>query len=112
MSLFKFELIKNEQHEVLPEQIKLLADLTGNNYGVWDIPAKGWTKQEMDINLKDLLCYESIIFLSPIAYMIGKLVKAEKNVYIFFNEHREKIELPNGKVISKVPQTGWELLKI
>jgi len=49
------------------------------------------------------------------AYMHNVIVYGTTGVcyeyYLLHNDRREKKELPNGRVISVVAQTGWQLCK-
>jgi len=51
----------------------------------------------------------TIVFVSPIPYMVKELAK-DANVLVFHNDRREKKQLPNGKIIQVVAETGWQLV--
>jgi|SRR5690606_30371424 len=65
----------------------------------------------------------AVVFVSPIPYMIKRLSQlamvadmdgtctfTEYDVFVFHNDHREKKELPNGKIVYTVAQEGWQLV--
>ena len=90
-------------------------------------PAEGWTRTEMDaVMASDVFKTETVIFISPIPYMIKMLTAASmanmhlpniitrysrtvESVLLMCNDNREKRELPNGKIIFTVAKTGWYL---
>lgn len=117
------KVILNEQHKLLPEQENLLNKRFEENWEIFSVPAKGWDRKEIK-NIADRLKGNGgVVFASPVPLLIGLL--ADYNgylegveslggftpLYIFFNSHREKKELPNGKVIFTIPQKGWELVQ-
>lgn len=61
-----------------------------------------------------------IIFVSPIPLMIRGLTemgicpkgsgRRRYNIKLFHNDNRIKKELPNGKIIQTIAETGWELV--
>ena len=130
----KVIVIKNEQHQFLPEQLEQLNKRFG--VGSWEdypVPADGWTKSQMDSVITEIANnrVETVVFLSPIPYLI-KMISVDlglnyaaqdsneninfgnttvvKEVLVFHNDRRVKKELPNGKVISVTAQDGWELV--
>src|SRR5690554_3567804 len=144
--MYKTIVIMNEQHSLLPEQEKILnekfnflaprvevdseyakwehadpyEDVVCSGWNVMSVPAGGWSKEEIDNNVRKLKKAENVVFVSPVPYML-KIMTYNKgmgdelgydypNIYLFHNDNREKKELPNGKVISVIAQTGWELV--
>ena len=119
--------IINEQHSLLPEQEKIL----NSQFSSWEffkVPADGWTLSEIRNKAREL-AKDDVVFCSPIPVLLAELAKnvgfmaacsrVENGfsgevpaVYVFHNDRREKKELPNGKVIMVVSQTGWELVEI
>lgn len=110
-------IIINEQHKLLPEQQIILTETFGT-YSTLLVPATGWDKQYRD-NLCKLL-KGNIVFVSPILGMILDLAvtaalesastgKFSVKPWVFSNDPREKMELPNGKVINVIAKTGWYL---
>ncbi|HKL47951.1 MAG TPA: hypothetical protein VJ878_04705, partial [Candidatus Izemoplasmatales bacterium] len=78
----------------------------------------GWTKSERD-KICNGIC-GNVVFVSPIQGMILDLAtrsqqeasecgKLSLRPWVFSNDTREKIELPNGEVISVLAKTGWYL---
>jgi len=101
-------IILNEQHSLLPEQEKILKEQF-ETYEIISVPASGWTLEEMKIKIVELSTKNTIVFVSPIPYMIKELAKGGK-VLVFHNDNRKKKELPNGKIIQVVAETGWQLV--
>lgn len=121
--------IINEQHKLLDEQKKILEEKY-EVYEVLQVPAQGWTLQEMDEIIDRLTSKEvrgnkrllDIVFVSPIPYLLVQLTRKEVDwmpeyaeetgikVKVFHNDNRIKKELPNGKIIQTVAETGWQLL--
>ena len=110
----------NEQHKLLPEQKELL-DSKFPKYKVKSIPAEGWTREEME-TITDELVGRTVVFVSPIPLLIRELSvisgaemqqdfrnKEFTKVFLFHNDKREKKEI-NGKIISVISKTGWELV--
>jgi len=119
------KVIINEQHKLLEDQERILNE----KFSTWDlykVPADGWNVAQIE-KVEEELRNEVVIFCSPIPLLIARLSenlgylrrnfignddKKLPEVLIFHNDHREKKELPNGKVISVVAQTGWELISV
>jgi len=119
--------IINENHSLMTEQKQILE----KNYSSIEflkVPAQGWKLEEMrsiveEISSMDLKGYYlDIVFVSPVPYMIRELTRREiffvneyaeqTNMFVrvFHNDVREKKELPDGRIISVVAQTGWQLV--
>ena len=110
--------IMNENHSILPEQHTILYEKYGE-YSILKVPAEGWTLEEMEEIITSIRNTASksnvieVIFISPVPYMIMELARSENTgVYtrVFHNDHREKKELPNGKIIQVVSKEGWQLV--
>lgn len=123
--------IINETHSLFPEQENILRERFEEIEFV-KVPASGWTLEEMrkiadDLHKRIPWDGESaIVFASPIPYLLRELtemaISAEmgddydvytKNLYdvlVFHNDHREKKELPDGRIIQVVAATGWQLV--
>ena len=120
--------IINEQHTLLDVQNEILLNRFGvDGWNTLPVPAKGWTQEEMDaIMASDIFKTKTVIFISPIPYMIKMLTAAAmanmhlpsiitrysrtvESVLLMCNDTREKKELPNGKIIFTVAKTGWYL---
>ena len=102
------KVIINEQHTLLKEQ----RDIIEKNFFEWDtllVPACGWTLKEMK-DVFEKLKEEEVVFVSPVPYLIRELALNGNKVHIFHNDHREKKELPGGKIIQIISQTGWQLI--
>jgi hypothetical protein len=121
------KVIINEQHSLMPNQIELLDQKFGQeNWERFNVPATGWTLEEQK-ELSHKLCgkkseVKTVVFASPLPVMI--MFCAEKaqrtrqfncklpirEVIVFHNDLRDKVELPNGKIIFTVAKTGWQLV--
>ena len=120
--------IINEQHTLLDVQNEILLNRFGvDGWNTLPVPARGWTRTEMDaVMASDIFKTKTVIFISPIPYMIKMLTAAAmanmhlpsiitkysrtvESVLLMCNDTREKKELPNGKIIHVVSKTGWYL---
>ena len=120
--------ILNEQHSLLPEQVKLL-DAQFDEWNIFHVPSSGWSLQEMEEIRKQ--GEGNIVFASPIPLLIskwsvdafqnaqlenpefwglGRSKSKARTVWLFCNDQRVKQELPNGKIIHSVSKTGWQLI--
>jgi len=120
--LRKAVVVINEQHSLFPEQEEIL----NKEFISWEfvkVPAEGWTLKEMQLkagewNLKMFTSeYYAVVFASPIPYLIKVMTEISYSdfynqslVMVFHNDHRDKKELPNGKIIQIVSSTGWQLV--
>ena len=127
--------IINEQHSLLPSQIEILDKKFGKDK--WDrlvVPTSGWTLSEMKEKISSFMnCGESFVpnnfvFVSPVPAMmiiLGRVATKRSliiqtegkhsdttsiKIFTFHNDKREKKELPGGKIIMVVSQTGWQLV--
>jgi len=108
-------LIINEQHSLFKEQKEMLENY---DYETIKVPSIGWTLDEQKQVVQDLMevmntKHHVLVFASPVPYLLKmmSLLSAEDNfiTLVFHNDNREKLELPNGKIIHKVAKTGWQL---
>ena len=130
------KVVMSEQHSLLPEQEMLLnnafpayemaaeygEEQVGYCWEILPVPADGWNLNQMDEVIRDLKDVDTVVFVSPIPYLLAKLSREHdyvtdsevlhRDVRLFHNDQREKKELPNGRMISVVAQTGWQLIKI
>jgi hypothetical protein len=98
----------NEQHSLLEEQRGILDGLF--DWTIKAVPSSGWTLSQMREVLQELKAFDGeVIFASPIPALIMGM---EGEGLLFHNDHREKKELPNGKIIMTVAQTGWQLVSV
>ncbi len=117
-------IIINENHSMMDEQ-KSIIEERYQKYEILKVPSQGWNIDEMIdkiFKLHDKACEEGvdIVFVSPIPLMIRELTemamcprdtgKKRYGVKLFHNDRREKKELPDGRIISVVAQTGWQLV--
>ena len=124
--------VMNTQHSLLPDQMEVLSQKFPGGFQFTDVPADGLSRAEMDEMLKSFPLHSTVVFVSPVPYMLTALsfscgltaaYNACKGDYsycpagdygpdyclVFCNDTRVKKELPNGKVISVTAQTGWYL---
>jgi hypothetical protein len=104
--------IINEQHTLMPDQIKALEKIAGEEYyNLVKIPSKGLTKDEQYELSQSFNLGDTVVFASPMPALI-KFVSEDTlaDWYVFHNDKRDKKELPNGKIIFTVAQEGWELV--
>lgn len=122
--------IINENHSLMTEQKEILEKFF-SSIEYLKVPAQGWTLEEMDSIIESIkeksreYDYRNpltLIFVSPIPYMMIQLTRAEKFCHMdythptgilvrtFHNDRREKKELPDGRIIQVVAQTGWQLV--
>lgn len=122
--------IINEQHALMPDQERLLRkEFPGAEIEKVLVPAGGWTLKEIREKSEELFLRArdgkgAIVMASPIPAMVKLLAersmlqsiqnekeyKGNAELYILHNDRREKKELPNGKVIMVIAQTGWQLV--
>lgn len=93
--------IMNTAHSLMEEQQNILAT---------KFP-EGWNLEQLR-EIAYSLVEKQVVFVSPVPVLIGLTAKAGIETYIFHNDKRDKKELPNGKIIMVVSQTGWELVLI
>ena len=101
----------NEQHKLLPEQEHILKGEFLDGYEIVKVPSDGWTSGMILDQITDRSADSVFIFISPIPLMIGFSVLFKIPIVIMHNDKREKKEI-NGKIISVVAQTGWQLIWI
>lgn len=121
----KVLVIINKDHEMKEEQ-KLLLENKFSNYELLEVPSEGWTYNEQINIARELEHYDglSIVFISPVPVLLAELSFAAGYgvggfdlgvgpsymfIFVFSNDQRIKKELPSGKIISVIPDTGWEL---
>ncbi len=108
--------IKNETHQLFDEQQMLIEQLATNadEIKVLEVPADGWDLQEMNRVLENFESYPNdtkFVFISPIPSLLKETAKRYGDrTLVFHNDHREKKELPGGRIIQVVASKGWQLL--
>ena len=102
--------VMNETHELMAEQRNIL----NKTFSTWEtvsVPSAGWTLEEMKQNVSEMKrSGNTIVFVSPIPFMLKELAKSGHNVLVFHNDRRVKKQLPDGKIIQVVAETGWQLV--
>lgn len=123
----KVYVVINEQHSLFSQQREIL-DQRFPSWEFYKIPAEGLTLDEQHQVVQELKG-NIIVFASPVPFLMkelayiagfadiincenanGLLVGYGTHVLVFHNDKREKKELPNGKIISVVAETGWQLV--
>lgn len=105
----KAKVIMNKQHTLFEEQQTILNDRF-ESYEVILIPPSGWTRQDMDEHVEELIKGDAdIVFLSPVPYMLMRVCKILGNeekgcsVLLFHRDTRYKATRRGG--------TPWQLIK-
>lgn len=113
----KAQVVLNEQHKLLDEQVELLNEKFGREgWEIFSVPSTGWKLSDMNAVAAKLSSTTSVVFASPVPILIRNLSLQEGmglwkgSILLFHNDIREKKELPNGKIILTVAQTGWQLV--
>ena len=119
--------VMSEAHTLLPDQERVLNATFSNGWERFDVPADGWTFEQMEdvhFHLQDLneksqtgLC---VVFLSPVPALLklcilsSTLLDSPSSVLVFHNGKREAKEVPDGKggrrLVHVVSATGWQLV--
>jgi hypothetical protein len=98
----------NEQHSLMDEQATILNSLF--DWTIKPVPSSGWSLSQMREVIQELKSFDGeVVFASPVPAL---LMGMEGRGFLFHNDHREKKELPNGKIIMAVAQTGWQLVSL
>ena len=126
----RVKIIINEQHSLLPDQDRVLRKkFNDHNLEFVKVPASGWTIEEMKQKINELSQADVVVFVSPVPYILammsfdrgydqgfglagGQFPDQASEVFIFMNEHREKKELPDGRMIQVLAPIGWKLVQI
>ena len=127
----KIKVVLNEQHKLMNDQVKVLNKRFGEeNWEIASVPKNGWTLKEMKEVAEQLVtgtsCYgELIVFASPIPALMALVAEGVSKCssehgetgftwwipfFVLHNDHREKKELPNGKIIMTVAKEGWVIV--
>ena len=102
--------IINEQHTLLAEQEMMLIQYFGHDWQIIKVPAAGWTLSQIVSQLGATIKSSWFVFVSPIPAMMILAARRGFGVMCFHNDAREKVELPDGKIISVVAKKGWMLV--
>lgn len=106
--MMKALVVLNEQHKLMDEQVSILDGLF--DWTIKPVPSSGWSLSQMREVLQELKSFDGeVVFASPVPAL---LLGMEGRGFLFHNDKREKKELPNGKVIMVVAQTGWQLVSL
>ena len=122
-------IIINEAHSLLNEQEKILNEMF-DSYEFLYVPREGWSLYDQQRIARDLVLEGgNIIFVSPVPVLLSLVafyrgygqagidigqpfLGINTGLFVFHNDHREKKELPDGRIIQVVSQTGWQLVEI
>jgi len=124
--------IINESHKLLKIQNRKLDEKFGRkNWNIFPVPSKGWTIKEQKILVEqwENEPEKTIIFISPVPYLLALVACAAENyraaqnyhgwyepshirLFLFVNDKRKKTELPDGRVIYKLLEKGWQLKEV
>ena len=104
----------NVQHQIMPDQIRALNEMFGDDWSRLNVPADGWSAEQQIAELSEV-GDATLVFASPIPLM---LMLSERRVNgetrVFHNDKREKKEFPQkdgpAKVVFTVAETGWKIL--
>jgi len=126
----KVLVVINEQHSLMPDQERILSERFGS-FDFMKVPSAGWTlAEQVDIaGGFEGSEVDHVVFASPVPVLLAKCAAFSAHasladaantgrvieypaVWVLHNDHRDKKELPNGKVISVVAQEGWELVRV
>lgn len=115
----------NVQQTLTVQQQQIL-DSKYESWKFCKVPEAGWTLAEQKDKVGELAHNPADkVIASPIPFLLmsladtrgvnsemqsGSAVIFRGGLYLFHNDDREKKELPNGKIISVVAQTGWQLV--
>lgn len=121
--------IMNESHSLLSEQKRILNETFGA-YEFLYAPQDGWSKEDQ-LRIAKQLVNEggNIVFISPVPILLSLVafykgygqagietgqpfIGCDINLFLFHNDHRQKKELPDGRIIQVVSPTGWQLVEI
>ena len=97
----------NETHKLFPEQEKLLVKRFGD-YELLKSPKSGWSLEEIEEIVAGI--EDVVVFASPIPAFMSLLATEGKPFFVFHNDRREKLELPDGRVIMKIAAEGWQIV--
>lgn len=107
----KILVIINESHQLMGEQIEILNEKFNDNWERLNIPNTGLDlkgfKELVDKIEKD---GNDLVIASPIPVLFALLKNTFIKWSVFHNDKRDKKELPNGKIIMVVAQTGWVII--
>lgn len=106
----RVQVFLNVQHSLLECQIKLLQEKFGSNWEIQPIPMTGWSLEDVK-RVVQFMHDKVAIFASPVPILIKWLTEKNggENVFVFYNEERNKKQV--GNVVKYViAEEGWQLL--
>lgn len=105
----------NGQHSLIENQVSILNEQF-DSFDIFRVPENGWTLNQQRAILSDMRewYFDVLVFASPLPAMLKEAVEwsmeGGPEVLVFHNDSREKKELPGGKIVMTVAQTGWVLV--
>lgn len=99
-------LVINEHHILFEEQRQLLGE-----FEECLIPKEGLNCGEIvDLALDIKEWKGRVVFASPVPLLLKMVSQMKHDTFVFHNDKRNKKELPDGRVINTVSETGWMIL--
>ena len=104
----------NEQHRLLQQQESVLQEKFEEGWDLLKVPAEGLPLDKQQEVVDQLLLKQQtvVVFVSPIPFVLGRLCRLGAKVMVFNNDRREKVELPDGRIISRLAADGWQLVDV
>ena len=117
----KTVVVINEQHSLLPDQIRALDENYADGYELHKVPSDGLTLSQQDTLAQELVNskYDDIVFASPIPALIILCSRYDTagrewvRIRVLHNDKRvaKEIDTPQGKkIIHTVAPDGWQIV--
>ena len=117
----KSVVVINEQHSLLPDQIRALSENYADGYELQKVPSDGLTLSQQDTLAQELVNskYDDIVFASPIPALIILCSRYDTagrewvRIRVLHNDKRvaKEIDTPQGKkIIHTVAPDGWQIV--
>lgn len=112
-----WRVVLNEQHTLLPDQVRELNEKLGPGGKRWTIlhaPASGWTVGQMREIAAAWPRSVGAVMASPIMGLALELCRAGRRVSALVNDRREAVEVknPDGsvRIQHRVAADGWQII--
>lgn len=114
----------------LREQAEVAARLAVQHFGMRGDSAAWRLAEGVGIDVESIIAsntfsHADIIFASPVPVLLATLSATAAESYavfrdadpvprvlVFHNDRREKVELPNGRIIQRIAREGWVLVDV